>query len=280
MNIIDINTTSINHNLCDCCGKKFTRKTSYEKHVIICKFIKNTTKREIICTEEETTNIPSISQLYMIIQEMALKQKKMEEKMEEMQKWIDKKKKKINIILWLSTHQVPELPFESWAKSIVVHEEDVLTLMEQSLSSTMQNILRKNVQKNTEDSIFPIASFAQKANVLYMYTNEKQSKNQNECESEKKKMEWIKMETEQYIYLIKHIHSKMLKALCSWRQNNIDMNRMIVNEKIMELYSKTMLKLVSVDFHQESTFGKLRVYLFNHIKQDMTNMIEYDFDFE
>ena len=89
--ISDETKNSTKHS-CKYCGKQYTRKTSHNRHEILCEIFykKNTeTPREQICEEEETTNIPSVKQLYGIIQELAVKYQDMEKKLIEMQKKIN-----------------------------------------------------------------------------------------------------------------------------------------------------------------------------------------------
>ena len=57
---------STNKFCCENCGKLFTKKTDHKKHSYICEFL-NTSKRDDIIFEEESTNIPSNYQLYKII---------------------------------------------------------------------------------------------------------------------------------------------------------------------------------------------------------------------
>ena len=91
---------------CDTCKKEYTRKSSLDKHRILCDF-KMKSKREKQIDFEESTDIPSHSQLVKIVQELTLKMMKMEEKMEEMQKWVEKKRRKLNIVSWLNSSVTP-----------------------------------------------------------------------------------------------------------------------------------------------------------------------------
>ena len=83
---------------CRVCNKKYINKASLNKHNILCDF-KMKTKRERQIELEELEDIPSHYQLVKIVQELTLKLIKTEEKMAEMQKFVYKKKQKLNIIL-------------------------------------------------------------------------------------------------------------------------------------------------------------------------------------
>lgn len=258
-------------NSCFYCGKSYTRKSSCDKHSIICEMA-HKSKRQKMCEEEESTDIPSVKKLYIIIQEMAFKQQKMEEKMEEMQKWIDKKKKKLNVANWLNVQFTPTELFEARAKSIVVIQEDITTLIEQNFHQAVINILKRNLKTPKEGVVRePIACFSEKASVFYIY---KETKNESEQESTSR---WTKMTPEEFVYLLRFIHSKLLNALCDWR--NFNAERIKYNDKFAELYNKTVIKLMGADFNQESTLSKIRTPMYTLLKGDLKNMIEYDFEF-
>ena len=71
-----------NKYVCDICNKQYTKKTSFDKHKLVCEF-KIKSKRELEIEVEESSDIPTYNQLVQIVQEMSLKIIKMEEKIEE-----------------------------------------------------------------------------------------------------------------------------------------------------------------------------------------------------
>ena len=136
INTINKINQNYNHS-CEYCGKKYTRKNSYTKHTILCEVF-HKSKREKRCEKEESSDIPTTQQLYGIIQELALKYKILEEKMEGMQKWVDKKKKKLNVIQWLNTKTIPSIAYANWMEQLFAIEEHVEILIEQSMAQTCQ----------------------------------------------------------------------------------------------------------------------------------------------
>lgn len=270
-----MSTTSAS-NSCLYCGKCYTRKTSCDKHILLCE-VTYKSKRLKMCEEEETTNVPSVLQMYNIIQEMALKQQKMEEKMEEMQKWIDKKKKKLNVLHWLNTQFAPTSTFEVRARSVVVIQEDITVLIEQNFAQTVANILKRNLNPPKDGFIKePIACFSEKASVFYIY-NQHIAEKEADHEDQKVENKWTKMTPDEFSYLLRVIHSKLLNALCTWRDLNND--RIKYNDKFAELYNKTVIKLMGADFNQEATLSKIRTPLYTYLKGDLKNMVEYDYEF-
>ena len=106
---------------CNVCNKQYTRKSSLDKHQILCNF-KMKTQRERQIEFEELGDLPNHLELVKIVQELTFKLIKMEEKMGEMQKWVDKKKKKLNVIVWLNANVVPTIGFLEWINTLFVVE--------------------------------------------------------------------------------------------------------------------------------------------------------------
>ena len=265
-------TTTTTINACTYCGKCYTRKTSCDKHSILCE-LAHKSKRLKACEEEETTNIPSTLQLYNIIQELAFKQQKMEEKMNDMQKWIDKKKKKLNVVHWLNTQFAPPAHFEARTRALMVIQEDISILIEQSFPQTVANILKRNLNPPKDGLVKePIACFTEKNSVFYIYKEDTTT-----TATPPPTNQWTKMEPAEFVYLLRIIHSKLLNALCTWRDLNNE--RIKYNDKFADIYNKTVIKLMGADFNQESTLSKIRTPLYNHLKGDLKNMVEYDYEF-
>ena len=243
------------------------------------------TKREKRCEEEESI-IPCLKDVYIMMQEMAYKYKKMEERLDEMHKWIDKKKSKLNVISWLNINtntNVLDL-FNDWINKIVVSEEEMLYLSENNFVDTIISIFKKNFVP--ENTVVPIVCFKEKANVFYIYSvsvlnddgydydDEVRQRQQQDTSITRKS--WIKMSSKDFMYLIRMLHSKLLKCLCKWKDKNED--TILKNTKMNELYNKLILKLLN-DWKSESSISKIRVSIFNLIKKELKELIT-DFEFE
>ena len=151
---------------CHVCNKKYTKLASLNKHKILCDF-KMKTKRECQIELEELEDIPSHYQLVKIVQELTLKLIKMEEKMEDMQQFVNKKKRKLNIILWLDTNIVPTIGFLEWVhSSLIVKSRHFENLMENTIFHTIQQVFEDNLSET--DFIYPITCFSQKNGVFYI----------------------------------------------------------------------------------------------------------------
>lgn len=267
-----------NQHSCNYCDKKYTRKSSYIKHTILCEVL-HQTKREKQCEQEETTDIPSTRQIYTILQELAMKYQTMEQKMNDMQKWVETKKRKFNVIQWLHTNIQPTTTIELWIQSLQATEEHIEILIEHDMTQTISAILKKQLQTSSSSSCpsssFPIYCLTQKSNLFYCYAP---ATNQVETNETNKTNEWRHFTTDEFIIMLKRIHGKLLKALCEWHDKNS--NKIKQSDKMQILYNQTMIKLMSANFTQDSQIlSKIKTELYHHLKKDFKNVVEFELEF-
>jgi hypothetical protein len=250
---------------CIVCNKKYTKKSSLDKHKILCDF-KTKTKREKKIEDEEQCDIPTYGQLVKIVQELALKMSKMEDKMEELNKWVYKKKRKLNVIGWLNENVVPTFGFLEWVNvQLTVKEEHFENLMENSLFHTIQQVFEYNLPESNE-LIFPIRCFSQKSGIFYIC-----EKNENGLP------QWKQLALNDIIILLKTIQNRMIKVLSKWKSDN--QYKIEDNDKISELFNKAVIKLMNISFHQDASLSRIKNNLYNYLKTDLKTTIDYEFEF-
>ena len=255
--------------MCNTCDKKYMRKSSLEKHSVLCEFLIKTEREKQIQKQEET-DIPSYHQLVNIVQQLSLKYSRLENEMEEMRKWVEKKKKKINVVNWLNTNVIPYTSFHDWVNTISINDEHFQLLMTNNIVDCFQAILEEYLSSQILQpgsgstlQIYPIKCFSQKQNLFYIYLSDGG--------------EWRQMTFEDFMQLFKIIQSKLLKATTEWKQKNKQFIE--ENDSASILYNKTLLKLMEISFTRDATFGKIKTNLYNYLKMDLKNLFEYEFEF-
>lgn len=251
--------------LCISCNKEYTRKSSLEKHKILCDY-KHKTKREHQIDSEEIGDIPTHSELVKIVQECVLKMTKMEEKMEEMKKWVEKKKRKLNVTNWLNTTVFSTIGFLEWVNTLLtVNSLHFETLMESSLVYTIQQVFEYNLVER-KDFVYPISCFTEKPGVFYI------------CEKkEDGSPEWRQLEMSGMVLLLKTIQNHMIKELSRWKCEN--QYKFDENEHSSITFNKAIIKLMNLTFSQDSTMSKIKNGLYMYLRTDLKKKIEYDFEF-
>jgi predicted transcriptional regulator len=218
--------------------------------------------------------------MYKIIESLAMKYNKLEEKMEQLQKWVDKKKKKINIIEWLNENDKikPSYTFNSIFDKLNITQTTVDFLFSNSFYDTVNEILSNyynnhnnynnyNNNCNPENNAIPLFAFNQKANLIYVF-------NKNTIIEQSS---WKELSKDELVDFLDKLQTKISKCLKAWK--NINEDKVRNDNKYSELYSKTIIKIMDVKFNNETTITKYKSLLYNKIKVDMKNLIEYEYEF-
>jgi len=256
---------------CIYCNKQYTNKTSLEKHMLLCCILYKS-KRQLKIEEEETENLPSHNKLCFIVQELTLKMKKLEEKLEIQEKFINKTKKKINVLEWLNSNIFPSIDINDYINNkITVKEEEILFMMNNTFHDTLDKIFSENFEEKSNTTstplpINPIFCFVQNPSKFYIYSN-----------TNTNTKTWSEVTKQECIKIFNIIYSKIFKKLMEWKNANEE--QLNKSEQLDNLYLKTMGKLMSIDFKNETILSKAKTSLYNKLKTDMKQIIEYEFDF-
>jgi hypothetical protein len=249
---------------CAVCNKQYTRKSSLDKHKILCDF-KLKTQRERQIEVEELGDMPSNYQLIQIVQELSLKISFLEEKMNEMQKLLNNKKKKMDVILWLNSNINPPVGFLEWVNtSIIVTVEHFEHLMKHQMHETIQKVFEHNLPQN--GAFYPICCFSQKQGIFYI------------CEKNEHGVpEWTQLELSNMTLILKILQNNMIKALTIWKTDNKQLIE--TNDKVSDSFNKAIIKLMDISFSQDSKMSRIKNGLYNHLKMNVNfTAVEVEFN--
>jgi hypothetical protein len=79
------------------------------------------------------------------------------------------------------------------------------------------------------------------------------------------------------VMILKTIQNHMIKELMKWKSNN--QSKFDDNSVISQIFNKAVIKLMNMSFTQDATLSRIKNTLYNYLKTDLKNMIEYDFEF-
>jgi hypothetical protein len=245
---------------CVLCKKGYTRKSSLDKHIVLCEF-KSKSKLELQVAVEESSDKPTYDQLVKIVQELSIKYVKMEEKMTEMQQYIDRKKKKVDVISWLNSHVTPTTGFLEWINVVVtVEQSHFLHLLrpETTIFDSLHEVFIYNLLKT--DFVCPLTCFAQKNGIFYI------------CEPDQENgFVWVEMELKDFVLLLKQIQKKMIGELSEWRKENRQL--FTENDRIADQFNKAVIKLMNIGFTQDANMSRIKNGLFHYLKVDLDSLV-------
>jgi hypothetical protein len=258
---------------CVICGKGYKTRKNLEKHIILCEFSYNSKKSPSMSMREEDDDpLPSPYRMYQLLLELSQKYNRLNEKVDELNKWVIKKKKKINVLEWLNTNITPEIVFGNVVEKVIVLDEDVEFMLNNTFNDTLNVIFSRSIYIINEQNN-PIFAFSQKSNIFYIYdkieTDKIETDKANTCV-------WMELSKEKLIRFLCIVQMKMSKAFCEWKKKNKDA---LNEDKMATLCDKATVKLMSQEFKQESTLSKIRSIMYGKMKTDMKALVEYEFEF-
>lgn len=251
---------------CHHCNKEYKTRKNLEKHLLLCEIFYNSKTTRLL--DDDDAPIPSPKKMYQLLVELSQKYNRLEEKVDEINKWVIKKKKKINVLEWLNTNITPETIFENIIDKIIVTDEDIEFLFNNTFMDTLNKIFTRTFNthfQKEEKEYIPIFAFTQKVNMFYIY---------NTTNLETK---WIELNRENLIRLMNKIHMKISKAFYNWKQ--VRTTEIKGCDKLSTICNKTQVKIMDIEFKQDAVLGKIKSILYNILKTDMKAILEYEFEF-
>jgi hypothetical protein len=261
---------------CVYCGKSYKTRKNLDKHIILCeiwhqsKSKKNTNiTKKSNDDEDDTIIIPSQKQMYQIILELANKCNRLENKVNELNKFITKKIKKIDVLDYLNNDlQKPNISFDNITEIIKVNEQDIEYLFNNSYLETMNHILTRSIY-NHDNNPLPIICFIQKQNYIYIF-------DKTNSQTQENILCWQTISREKFIQFLNIIQFKISKAFSEWRKTNLQ--NLMENDSASILYDKTFSKLMAPEFKKDTTYNKYFNNIYNKIKKDIeTCIIDIEF---
>lgn len=238
--------TNSSGNACPYCDKTYIKSVTLNKHMVTCEYL-NKSKQNKKIHDETIKNQPTYNELVIIVQELASKLNKMEDKVKELEKVSEHKKKKLDIIEWLNATVSPMDSYVEWVNKIAISIKELNYLFENNIFQTVAHILQTRFQTR-ESTAIPIYAIHQKANHFYIYTGE----------------EWRDMGTTDMVYLFKHLQNKFMREMSVWYAANKD--QVLNNDKTSEMYNNTIIKIMNISLEQDAVFSKMRAQMYNDLK--------------
>ena len=244
---------------CNCCNKKYTKKSSYQNHAVLCEFL-HSSKREKSIDDEESSDLPSYRNLVKLVGMLAVKNSKLEEKVESLQKYAEKSKRKINIIEWLNVNVKPTLTFAQFLESIVLSESHVNCLNEHNMIKTLTTIFEEYFIK---ENCLPVYAFKEKVNTFYSFNHETNS--------------WSEMEKDAVISMLYYVDRLVQREITKWSQKYHE--KIKYNDKWAQTFAKLVGKANALSYRDDATLSRLKGILFNQLKCEVKRYVEYEFDY-
>jgi len=174
--------------------------------------------RERRLETEESSDLPSLRNMYDVVMELVNKMSHMEDKIKELTTLLGQKEKKVNMVDWLNTQHVLNkyevVPFEKLIGLIKVERKHLEFLFKNDYTSAIMMVLKECI--SGENST--IRSFVQKPNMLFVYANDSSKANEANASS----VQWMIMPDNLIQQLIHIVEKLLLCDFVKWQKENSD----------------------------------------------------------
>jgi len=235
---------------CPYCSKAFGRISALQNHSAFCA-IRHQGKYAAKNSTDEL-DIPPLRDMYIVLQKLVLENEKLHKKITELEKLTNKEKKRVSLVDWLDVNKTPTIDFVDWVKNIAVTQCDFHRILTVNIVNVIMDIIKNNLE--TKD--IPICSFDQKLKTIFIYTQKS----------------WRIVEKGEFYRFIDNIIRKLTSQLNQWMQR-IEL-QLQTNEEKFHMYTK---KIYSID--TEEVARRIHLRLYNHLKYNLRNIVEYEFTF-
>ena len=215
--------------------------------------------------------LPTPRQMYDIVCELSTKYTKLQDKLNKLSCFLQEKKKKVNILVWLNNNLTPVSKHftKEFFQSIVIENTEIQCITSQGGKFfDMLYLIFARVFYQGDNRVQggdnPIFALTQKPNTLYVYNQEQQ---------------WHELTNEKLIYMLNIVHFNCVKALSAWNKRNIETKSRKENEMLADQYSKALIELMSVNFKKELTLNKIKSNIYDNIKKDMKALLQVELEF-
>jgi len=243
--------TTANSYTCATCHRIYHRKGYYSRHVLLCE-IMNKSVKERQLENEERADTPTMRGLYEIILELTTKMNVMDQRLQELAKWTDVKKQKINILDWLNAHPAKLGSFEAFLGQLTVTRQHLDYLFRSDYTSTILHILQENLPVEDAANANVLKAFDLKTNLLYAYSQG----------------QWMIMTEQMFQTLLYGVDKKLLGEFIKWQTENA---ANMTDDDFALKYAVNVKKIMGGNLSREQIFSRVKIDLYKYLKVSVKN---------
>lgn len=203
---------------CHFCNRNFSCKTALNRHKFGSCIWLHSHKKEKLSEFDDFEPSMSDAQRDMMLRQLMLQMKKMNEKIANQQKEILylKQKQKISILQWLNdaSQSQPANSFQQWTKELVLTQRHLELVFQKSLKEGILQVWLDELDAmKIFHSITPVRAYVQRPKTLYIYGEDPDS-------SGGKK--WSKLDNTLLKKICSNLQSRFYEMYMHWRNENAE----------------------------------------------------------
>jgi len=254
-------TNRIHLYCCALCGNKYIREKTRDKHFILCQIKIGKPKRKSRAQQEEEgiyQRLPTQREMAQLIVNLTYKNERLEERVNELSRWVETKKKKIDIVLWLNSHELirPSFSFHVWQTKVRIDGPGIQSFLKDDFHSSFVEIF---LTLDSHYETLPLMAFDQKPNTIYSYQAEPAA--------------WEVLSNENLIHCLKLVHWRCIKAFREWKNTSVNNS---AEDPEFHAYNLAIIKWIEKDFTHVATLNRIKRDIYDKIQVNFKNITEYE----
>ena len=274
--------------ICEYCSKRYVRKGPYQHHILICKLSKKDSKEYNENLERTTMQkIPSQKELYKIVIDLNNKYERLEREYHELKRYVNNKRRQIDIIEWLNQNCHLEMSFSDVFMNIELDKNDLLKVFELDYVKGVCDIIvsfMETVKQRFQTGEVPLRAFVQKEGVLYIYDCLVgvgiddcliDDGIGHECDdSGDDGYKWQVLTSEMLSRFVRCIDYQLMRLFREW---HTETERGMNEDRFNELYIKNLKTITGGNFRDFEKNTKIRNNIYRSIRQNLKSIMVYEF---
>ena len=244
------------------CNKSYKLKPNHDRHYLVCDLLYKTARER---ANEERGVLPSAQVMYNALIDLTGKYSLLEKKVDELMKWTESRKRKLNILDWLNEKYPNTIEFAEWLGEVQVERKQLDVVFKSDYINGMVKLIEDNLLKGKASDNSSLRAFDQKENILFIVD---QDNNDN-------RKKWKVMDSEEFITLINVMNKMLMGEFIIWQKEN---KHRMYEEEFSTIYATNVQKLMCATLSQEQIHSRIKRELYKTIKMNLKNVIEYEFN--
>jgi hypothetical protein len=249
--------TKIYH-MCPHCGRQYQKKGYYNRHIITCELLSKSV-RERNKDIEDINETPSLHDVYLMVLELGKQYSSIEKKLDNVNKYIESKKKRLNIIDWLNTDHILDTDYHVWKNSIEIDQKHLELVLKYGYVEGLFYIIQ-DVMPLQEEKTLPIRAFDQKQNTFFIYEEEKR--------------QWKIMTVDIFEEFTSGFSKKIIKEFKKWQDKY---SKEMEKDKFIPLFTENVKKVMGGGMSEEKINSQIRGKMYQYLKENLKNIVQFEF---
>ena len=227
---------------CPYCFRAYKSKVYFDRHISACELLRKSTA-ERNDEGDAISEIPDARRLYEMLLALAVKNKALEEKVEELSKYVTIKKKCLDIKEWLNQNYSDVQSFDSFMSKKTINGSDYKYVCKYDYLEGISMILKRMFPLESESSL-PLRAFVQKDNTFFVKNDDG----------------WNTMSATELEGLIASISKQLMSLFVAWQESN---KHRLSQDSYIEEYMETLQKMLG---SSDTVVVKIKRNLYKHLK--------------